>query len=613
MNCPKCGRKTSNLEKICSWCDYILDTSWIDEKFKKETTRVVRAADTMAVTSMSQSIFGEDALIVGQARNGFSRIEAKDTGLIPQEATRADIYVGKDLLLLLEADAIPAQVESPPDAAVNLSPYESHVLQWVNGHRPIASIQRKSGLPDDSFQTAVTLLADKGFIVRCGIVDLERLARARARRKKRLNQKEGNRENSQAERTQIKAMQSMDMDAPLTDRHPAALQDGTASEPWGQEQPSEDISERDLPEALASLLEAPNDTSETRPPNALSPALRKRPRLPQSFKTGSILGSDSQEEEQTAKAPSQGASKATDEHDSIYEEKTLIKSNPLTAEESFDEAGSSDPSDALPDSDAAPIRETKNAKEEGIDFASDSSRPQEGESAVQVGDVNPEPTAPEPHFDFQSVKTDGTGNENVLEPEADAPVSVAPEDFNVESYARSLKAQKIFEQAQKDFDNKRFSSAAMNAKLAAIYDPENEMYASAYENWSALKPQREADPEQRQDVRLYRNARRAEAKGDYEQAAKFLHKALAITPTAAPLHNQLGVILAVHLNEISLAADHLLQACELEPANFAFKNNLGKILGMQEDVRLKKKQSWRFFDDDSDNVVKVRKIRPKMF
>ena len=45
-----------------------------------------------------------------------------------------------------------------------MTPFERHVLGFVNGRRSIARIQKKSAMEETEFKTAVAMLADKGFI-----------------------------------------------------------------------------------------------------------------------------------------------------------------------------------------------------------------------------------------------------------------------------------------------------------------------------------------------------------------------------------------------------------------------------------------------------------------
>lgn len=122
------------------------------------------ATDPKALEIESQS-FGGDALILGDLDDDeIASFNTSDTGLVQREVTLARMYVGGSIQAVLMPDAIP---EIAPDLdleAIRLTPFEKHVIHLVNAKRPVARIKTKSGLADDDFQTALAMLADKGFI-----------------------------------------------------------------------------------------------------------------------------------------------------------------------------------------------------------------------------------------------------------------------------------------------------------------------------------------------------------------------------------------------------------------------------------------------------------------
>jgi hypothetical protein len=176
------------------------------------------------------------------------------------------------------------------------------------------------------------------------------------------------------------------------------------------------------------------------------------------------------------------------------------------------------------------------------------------------------------------------------------------------SYENRRKAEKIFEQAERDAAAGRFAGARMNAKLAMIYDPSLKRYRELYELWGSPSVQGAHPANLRKDVALFQEAKDLELKGDYRGAVKLLEQALKLNPSGAPILNLLGVIQATRLKEYRKASDNLMKACELEPGNRSFKNNLGKVLGMAEDMRDK-----RVVENDDGSAVKVKKMRPKLF
>ena len=73
--------------------------------------------------------------------------------------------------------------------------------------------------------------------------------------------------------------------------------------------------------------------------------------------------------------------------------------------------------------------------------------------------------------------------------------------------------------------------------------------------------------------------------------------------------------MATRLKKFDAASNALMRACELSPGNMAYNNNLGKVLAMaQQEVENKPKKRrlpWGKAEDES--VIKVKKLRPKMF
>lgn len=189
VRCPKCGREADDGAVICAGCDFILDSSFLgDDIMDAEADRRVRTKEvsTAALSSapaknkkrkrarepaektrVAEGVasWAADALILGDLDDDeVASFQASDTGLAQREVTMARMYVGGSIQALLMPDAIP---EIAPDVAldsVRITPFERHVLELVNGKRPVARIKVKARLKDDDFQTALALLADKGFL-----------------------------------------------------------------------------------------------------------------------------------------------------------------------------------------------------------------------------------------------------------------------------------------------------------------------------------------------------------------------------------------------------------------------------------------------------------------
>lgn len=139
------------------------------------------------------------------------------------------------------------------------------------------------------------------------------------------------------------------------------------------------------------------------------------------------------------------------------------------------------------------------------------------------------------------------------------------------------KAQALFDDAMRDYQAGRIGAARMNAKLAAIYDPGNEEYRHALEQWERAptgRSRQQVPPE----VALYERAQEAESEGDVERALELLREGISLNPDVPAIHNRLGVLLALQKRDYDAAAAAIRRAIELEPDNLHYKNNLGKIV-----------------------------------
>ncbi len=165
MECPKCGRGVEVGAFICPGCDYILDASFLgdditdDEREKRPAQRPARADRNVD--------FGEDAMILGDVNEmagEVSSFQTRDAGVSQREATQARFYIGGAVAQLMNADAIPEIAEGASGQSMRITPFERHVLGFVNGKRSVGRIEKKAAMEETEFKTALALLADKGFI-----------------------------------------------------------------------------------------------------------------------------------------------------------------------------------------------------------------------------------------------------------------------------------------------------------------------------------------------------------------------------------------------------------------------------------------------------------------
>lgn len=144
------------------------------------------------------------------------------------------------------------------------------------------------------------------------------------------------------------------------------------------------------------------------------------------------------------------------------------------------------------------------------------------------------------------------------------------------------KARNLMEQAQNDHAIGRIGAARMNAKLATIYDPENENYRRILAAWEDRPKSGAGDSSamtaRPEYVQLYEAAQDLEDDDDIDGALAMLERGLRIAPNAAAFHNRIGVILAMRKREYARAADEIEKAISLEPDNPHYRNNLGKVM-----------------------------------
>ncbi|MDP2344934.1 MAG: hypothetical protein Q8O67_28570 [Deltaproteobacteria bacterium] len=181
------------------------------------------------------------------------------------------------------------------------------------------------------------------------------------------------------------------------------------------------------------------------------------------------------------------------------------------------------------------------------------------------------PRPPDPPPDLSIISTAG---EAAIPEQGAKPRRPPTEDMR-------RKARNLFEQAQKDHAIGRIGAARMNAKLATIYDPDNEEFRKVLDAWEE-KPKpggnSAASSSRPEYVVLYEQAQDLEDEGDIDGALELLQKGIRMAPNAAAFHNRIGVILAMRKREFDRAAAEIEKAISLEPDNPHYRNNLGKVM-----------------------------------
>ena len=171
MECPKCGRAVKPEAFICPDCDFILDATFLgdditDDERDKRPVRTNEQPRPPKPARPPEPDFGEDAMILGDVNqvDEVSSFNSRDAGVSQREVTQARFYIGGVVAQLMMSDAIPEPGAGVSGASIRMTPFERHVLSFVNGRRSVGRIQKKSAMDENEFKTALATLADKGFI-----------------------------------------------------------------------------------------------------------------------------------------------------------------------------------------------------------------------------------------------------------------------------------------------------------------------------------------------------------------------------------------------------------------------------------------------------------------
>ena len=165
---------------------------------------------------------------------------------------------------------------------------------------------------------------------------------------------------------------------------------------------------------------------------------------------------------------------------------------------------------------------------------------------------------------------------------ASQPLMAEPQDKESNSTRRQpsedmrRKARNLMELAQNDHAVGRVGAARMNAKLATIYDPDNDAYRRILADWE--RPSADADASRPEYVMLYEQAQELEDADDVDGALVVLEKGLYLAPNPAAFHNRIGVLLAMRKRDYQRAKEEIQKAIALEPKNPHYSNNLGKVM-----------------------------------
>jgi tetratricopeptide (TPR) repeat protein len=184
---------------ICPSCEFILDTSFLGDDIldgstgsgvgeeDEEPTRVgapmppgmdvgrpedADGFDDEEDNRTEASPFGGDALIFGDLGSNYESDPFEEpTGAVLQAAMSeemsavgpggAPIYVDASTAALWAPEAVLGILPDVDPTKLALSPFEQHVIAFINGKRKVQRISEKSGLAEADLKIAITMLVEK--------------------------------------------------------------------------------------------------------------------------------------------------------------------------------------------------------------------------------------------------------------------------------------------------------------------------------------------------------------------------------------------------------------------------------------------------------------------
>lgn len=144
---------------ICRGCDFILDTEFLGDGILDEEHSLRPGTGGVDPAAFNLA----DAVILGNIDDESQSFETSDSGFHMKQNLNARLYVSGRSQALMAPDAVPA-IASPVTDGVRLTPFEKHVLAFIDGKRPVEVIRRAAGLDEAEVKTALATLADKGVV-----------------------------------------------------------------------------------------------------------------------------------------------------------------------------------------------------------------------------------------------------------------------------------------------------------------------------------------------------------------------------------------------------------------------------------------------------------------
>lgn len=151
MRCPQCGLENDDGTVICAGCDHILDTSFL-------------GADVLGGgPPLGDDMSGPPTLASEQTGSFLTSQTSLGLRLIEPEP-----FATAEASVLFDRDAVLAVAPGVDIAALGLSPFESHVITFIDGQRPVARLRGLAGVGPEDLRICLGMLSDRGVLVRVG-------------------------------------------------------------------------------------------------------------------------------------------------------------------------------------------------------------------------------------------------------------------------------------------------------------------------------------------------------------------------------------------------------------------------------------------------------------
>lgn len=168
MQCPKCGAFTS--AALCPECRFVLDTSFVAAARAEPQSGRPGPSDGDAVIlgdlgAAVWDLMGEDT----------GSYLTKNTGEVQRVLAPAPLYLGGDITEVLQPTAVLARTRNADARLDVLTPFERHVLDFIDGERPVARIRKLAEVSSGDVRIALAMLFEKRIVEITAVVQLPKL------------------------------------------------------------------------------------------------------------------------------------------------------------------------------------------------------------------------------------------------------------------------------------------------------------------------------------------------------------------------------------------------------------------------------------------------------